>query len=198
MDAVRLGALLSSRLCHDVIGPASAVVNGLELVETEGGVDVEAMAMIASSAAQISNRLQFYRAAYGVAAGLGMEEARRVAVLFLEGGRITLDWPDSATPRDAGPGAAKLALNLVLLGVDLLGRGGRLVVGATRASLAVAALGEATRTEELAFARADEAAQRDITPRTVQPFYVACLAASMGARLQVAPAAGQINLSVSF
>ena len=198
MDELRLAALLSSRLCHDVIGPASAVVNGLELVESEGGLDAEAMAMIESSAQQISSRLQFYRAAYGVAAGLGMRDAHRIATVFLAGGKVTLDWPESALPADAPDGAAKLALNLILLGVDLLGRGGRLVVGAKARSLAVTTEGEPTRLDELALAGADAAAQGTMTPRTVQPFYVARLAAALGGRFAAAPGPGRVNLTVTI
>ncbi|MBM3585327.1 MAG: hypothetical protein FJX36_13150 [Alphaproteobacteria bacterium] len=198
MDAVRLGSLLGSRLCHDVIGPASAVVNGLELIEAEGGMDDEALAMIRSSATQLTNRLQFYRAAYGVAAGLGFLDARRIAAGFLTGGKIVLDWPATALPKDAPEGAAKLLLNMVLLGADLLGRGGRLMVAATATRLAVAAQGEATRVEDLAYAQADATTEATITPRSIQPFFVACLAATLGARFQAAPGQGRVALDAAF
>lgn len=70
MQDIELAVLISSRLCHDLVGPTSAVVNGLELIESEPELAGEALKMVASSAEQISKRLQFYRGAYGVAAGL--------------------------------------------------------------------------------------------------------------------------------
>ncbi|MSP89576.1 MAG: hypothetical protein EXQ92_12320 [Alphaproteobacteria bacterium] len=67
----RVLELLMSRVCHDLISPVGAVVNGVELIE-DGGADMtdDAMALIAKSARQASRRLQFFRMAYG-AAGSG-------------------------------------------------------------------------------------------------------------------------------
>ena len=35
LDALDLGALLCSRVCHDVISPVGAIVNGLEVLADE-------------------------------------------------------------------------------------------------------------------------------------------------------------------
>ncbi|HEV2000356.1 MAG TPA: histidine phosphotransferase, partial [Xanthobacteraceae bacterium] len=35
LEALDLAALLCSRLCHDVISPVGAIVNGLEVLEDE-------------------------------------------------------------------------------------------------------------------------------------------------------------------
>ena len=35
LDALDLSALLCSRVCHDVISPVGAIVNGLEVLEDE-------------------------------------------------------------------------------------------------------------------------------------------------------------------
>ena len=56
LSAVDLGALLCSRICHDIISPVGAINNGLELLE-EGGADEDAMALIAASARNASARL---------------------------------------------------------------------------------------------------------------------------------------------
>jgi histidine phosphotransferase ChpT len=36
LDALDLAALLCSRVCHDLISPAGAIVNGLEVMEDKG------------------------------------------------------------------------------------------------------------------------------------------------------------------
>ena len=61
-----LAALLSSKLCHDLISPVGAINNGLELLD-EGGADADAMNLIRNSARTASARLQFARIAYGAA-----------------------------------------------------------------------------------------------------------------------------------
>ena len=51
-DRTEFASLLASRLCHDFISPASAIVSGLDLLEYPDSADMrdDAMALIASSA----------------------------------------------------------------------------------------------------------------------------------------------------
>jgi hypothetical protein len=74
LDALDLAALLSSRVCHDVISPVGAIVNGLEVMEDKD-MDAEmrshALALIKSSAGEASARLQFCRLAFGAAGSKG-------------------------------------------------------------------------------------------------------------------------------
>ena len=55
LSAVDLGALLCSRICHDIISPVGAINNGLELLD-EGGADLDAMNLIRTSARNASAR----------------------------------------------------------------------------------------------------------------------------------------------
>ncbi len=67
LDALDLAALLCSRVCHDLISPAGAIVNGLEVLE-DAGSDAEtrefALDLIKKSARTASARLQFCRLAF--------------------------------------------------------------------------------------------------------------------------------------
>jgi histidine phosphotransferase ChpT len=67
-----LAALMSSRICHDVISPVGAIVNGLEVLEAEEDEDMRSIAMdlIKKSAISASARLQFCRLAFGAAGSL--------------------------------------------------------------------------------------------------------------------------------
>ena len=68
-----LAALVSSRICHDIISPVGAIANGLELMDEETDQDMreQAMDLIRKSATQASAKLQFARLAFGAAGSAG-------------------------------------------------------------------------------------------------------------------------------
>ena len=72
---LELAALVSSRICHDVINPVSAIANGLEMLgeEPDQAMREAAMDLIRKSAAQASAKLQFARLAFGAAGSSGAE-----------------------------------------------------------------------------------------------------------------------------
>src|SRR5204862_6810023 len=76
LDALDLAALLCSRVCHDLISPTGAIVNGLEVLE-EKESDAEtktfALDLIKKSAKTASARLQFCRLAFGAAGSAGAQ-----------------------------------------------------------------------------------------------------------------------------
>ena len=77
---LKMAQLLSSRLCHDLIGPVVAISGGLELME-EGMEDTApALELMAKSASQATRRLAFFRIAFGSGAGEGGELSVRRAV----------------------------------------------------------------------------------------------------------------------
>ena len=84
-----LAALVSSRICHDVINPVSAISNGLEMLaeEPDQAMRDAAMDLIRKSAAQASAKLQFARLAFGAAGSAGAEidlrDAEKVAREFV-------------------------------------------------------------------------------------------------------------------
>ena len=73
LDSLDLAALLCSRVCHDVISPVGAIVNGLEVLEDENDASMRefALDLIRKSARQASARLQFARLAFGAAGSAG-------------------------------------------------------------------------------------------------------------------------------
>ena len=73
LDDLGLAALISSRICHDVISPVGAISNGLEVLDEEEDVQVReyALDLIRKSAAQASAKLQFARLAFGAAGSAG-------------------------------------------------------------------------------------------------------------------------------
>ena len=126
---LELAALLSSRICHDVINPVSAISNGLEMLaeEPDQAMRDAAMDLIRKSAAQASAKLQFARLAFGAAGSAGAEidlrDAEKVAREFVSGsGKHQVNW--QAPPVTLPKNKVKLLLNLVALGAVALPRGG--------------------------------------------------------------------------
>src|SRR5437764_6707530 len=131
-DHLELAALLCSRVCHDLISPVGAVVNGLEVLEGERDEETKTFALdlIKKSAHQASARLQFCRLAFGAAGSAGasidLGDAQGVARGFMEDGKTKLAWN---LPRELLPkNRVKLLLNLMVLAGQTIPRGGTLTV----------------------------------------------------------------------
>src|ERR1700736_2717843 len=75
IGALDLAALLCSRLCHDLISPVGAIINGLEVMEEDKDEETKTFALdlIKKSATQASAKLQFYRLAFGAAGSAGAQ-----------------------------------------------------------------------------------------------------------------------------
>lgn len=132
-----LAALLCSRLCHDMLSPVGALSNGLELLADEKDPEMRrrCLELLEQSARVSTDKLKFFRLAYGAAGGFGDEvpvgEARElVAGLVAANDRLALEWAvaDARLPKPA----IKVLLNLAAIAVDALVRGGTLAVGAER------------------------------------------------------------------
>src|SRR3982751_5511482 len=98
LEGLDLAALLCSRVCHDLISPVGAIMNGLEVMED--GKDEEtskfAMDLIKKSAKTASAKLQFCRLAFGAAGSAGAQidtgDAEKVARGLIEDDRTKIGW----------------------------------------------------------------------------------------------------------
>lgn len=132
LDPLDLAALLCSRVCHDVISPVGAIVNGLEVLEEERDAEMRAIAtdLIKKSARTASAKLQFCRLAFGSAGSAGAiidtGDAEQVARNLLGDDRTKLEWnaPRALMPKNK----VKLILNMCLIGAAAIPRGGVLKV----------------------------------------------------------------------
>src|SRR5438034_6062722 len=119
LDALDLAALLCSRVCHDLISPAGAIVNGLEVLEESKDEETKTFALdlIKKSARTASARLQFCRLAFGAAgsasAQIDLGDAQVMAHAFLEDGKTALVWnlPRALLPKNR----VKLLLNMLII-----------------------------------------------------------------------------------
>jgi histidine phosphotransferase ChpT len=203
MSELDFAALLVSRVCHDLVSPVGAVVNGLEVLEEErdAAMRADALKLVTSSAALAAARLQFARIAFGAAGSAGAEldlnEVGRTVCGLLEGGKTQIDWEAAVLnwPKDW----AKLLMNSALLAADCLPRGGRVRVTTTPEASApgflVRAAGQSARVHEdvEAALRGEQTASLD--GRSIQPYLTYKLARLLNTELTVVRSEGVIEIS---
>ena len=215
MSDLTLLSLLCSKLCHDLVGPISAIGNGVEILEDEDDPEMrkQAVALLAHSAELAANRLKFMRLAFGAAGGEGvaitLTEARRTAADFLADGRGELDWPVSSDEENLGMDktGVKILLNLILIANDTIPRGGIVRVDLKRAEsngrtvihAAVRSEGSGARLGEgveVAFEAANTG--DDLNPKSAPARLATNMAASFGGSISVMPRLDAVELSVDL
>ncbi len=186
---IRVLELLCSRLCHELISPVSAISNGVELMSDDPGDMLgEIIGLLAMSSSQASQRLKFYRIAYGLggeaASSMGLTDAGTLVRGIVEEEKINLTWPGGTEA--LGRAAVRVLLNASLMAVEALPRGGQISVaisrsGGTAQELTVTASGEGAQLWEESIAALDPATGADaLTPRSVQAYFTRLLAEAAG------------------
>ncbi len=206
MTDLTLATLLSSRICHDLISPVSAVNNGLEILADEQDAEMRTMAMnlIRSSAASASAKLQFMRICFGVAGSMSenipLDDAKDLAEALTKGSPVTLDWRAGEVMLDKE--AVKLLLNFILIGFEALPRGGTLHVGARKegaTSLMISAEGPKARLPEIsAEILKNGAALSDIDPKQSSLFLTHEIAKSLSASIHVVVEEERIEIGATM
>jgi histidine phosphotransferase ChpT len=203
MNELDFSAYMVSRVCHDLVSPLGAVVNGLEVLEDErdAAMRADALKIVASSAAQALARIQFMRIAFGAAGSAGAEldlnEVGRLVTGLFEGGKIKLEWNVAHVhwPKDW----AKLLMNASLLAADCLPRGGTVnatsSIGGAAPSFTVRATGlNARLLEEVEKAARGEINSGATDARGVQPFLTHKLARALNAGLTLTAGDGFVEI----
>jgi histidine phosphotransferase ChpT len=188
LDALDLAALLCSRVCHDLISPVGAIVNGLEVLEEEKDEETKqfALDLIKKSSRVASARLQFCRLAFGAAgsitAQIDVGDAEPLARGFLEDEKTKLIWnlPRALLAKNR----VKLLLNLLVIAGQTIPRGGVLTVDpvgeAENMSFRITATGLNARIPPHISALLAGSSEGPVDAHAIQPFYAGLLARSCG------------------
>ena len=210
---LKVAQLMCSRICHDMIGPIGAISAGMELRQEMGGAsDEEALDLVSRSALQATRRVSFFRMAFGFGGGANgsarLEEVQKVACDYLEVGGVELDWVDEHGLGKASLislNGAKLLLNLVLIGVDCLPRGGRLSLrfaspdgGQPGIGVAITAEGKGARmADDIGAVMTLDPPREILTARNVHGHFSVLMAKALGAEIEVTgTGADQVGLTV--
>jgi histidine phosphotransferase ChpT len=203
LNDLDFAALLVSRVCHDLVSPVGAVVNGLEVLEDETDIAMraDALRLVAASAEQAAARLQFARIAFGAAGSAGAEldlaEVGRIMSGLLKGGKVELLWQADAVnwPKDW----AKLLMNAVLVAADSLPRGGKVYVetggDALGPKFTIRAAGTVARLSAESERALTGEPEGGLDGRSIQPYLTYQLGQSLSAGLRVGSAEGEVRVS---
>lgn len=206
LDPLDLAALLCSKVCHDVISPVGAIVNGLEMLEDEKDPEMRnfALDLVKRSATSASARLQFCRLAYGAAGSAGAEidtgDAEKVARGLIEDDKTKIVWNG---PRILlAKNKVKLLLNLCQIAASAIPRGG--VVEATiagqgaDATLAVRASGGYFRlSQNIPGMLAGRPESGAVDAHGIQSYYAGLVARHSGMEVEVAKEEGAVTLKAA-
>jgi histidine phosphotransferase ChpT len=205
LDALDLAALISSRVCHDVISPVGAIVNGLEVLDDETDEKERApiIDLIRKSAGQASARLQFARLAFGAAGSAGAQidlgDAAEVARGIMGDDRLSLTWnlPRALLSKNR----VKLLLNLLLIASSAIPRGGKLTVdpigeGETM-GFRLQAEGPNSRIPPKVEALLAGTPDEPLDAHVIQPFYAGMIARAAGLKVSIASEGEAIVLTAA-
>jgi histidine phosphotransferase ChpT len=189
LEALDLAALLCSRVCHDLISPAGAIVNGLEVLEESKDEETKtfALTLIKKSARTATARLQFCRIAFGAAGSIKAQvdtgDAEQITRGFIEDEKVKLVWnlPRALLPKNR----VKLLLNMLVVAGQAIPRGGTLTLdpvgtGETT-SFRITAVGLNGRVPPaVPGLLAGGAEGETIDAHAIQPYYTGLLARACG------------------
>ena len=129
---LELAALISSKICHDLIGPVGNINNGLEILDEEEDAQSRdyALGVIRNVTETASARLQFARFAFGATGSAGaridLGMCEDLSRGLIGNGKHKLTW--TGLKGQIAKDKAKLLLNLVAIAPTAIPRGGEMVV----------------------------------------------------------------------
>lgn len=195
LEGLDLAALLCSRVCHDLISPVGAIMNGLEVMEEDKDEETSkfAMDLIKKSARTASAKLQFCRLAFGAAGSASAQidtgDAEKVTRGLFEDDRTKIAWN---LPRVLlAKNRVKLLLNMLLVAAQAIPRGGQLTVDPVgqgeAAGFRISAAGQNVKVPQaLPGLLAGSPGDHAVDAHAIQPFYTGLLAKNCSLGVAVA------------
>lgn len=201
-DAVSLAALMSSRLCHDLINPVGALSSGLEVLadpSMDAGMKEAALDLIRTSAEKSVALLKYARLAYGASGGLGaelpFEEAHGALNAMFAWSRASLDW--RIRPGYAPKDEVKALLVLAMAAADCAPRGGEVVVEGGPGAYQIRVSGGRIIVQD-EMVRALQGDATELKPKFTPHFLTGLAARSAGGGVAVETGEGFVALDVRF
>jgi histidine phosphotransferase ChpT len=199
IENTKLTALVASRICHDMVEPMSAIIQGLEMIKgADGKTDPDALSLLDHGVAKAWAKLEFFRFAMAGATAEGdseLEEGRAVAVKLYGALKADLVWsaPAVAMPRPA----VRVIVNLLLIANECLPRGGKVEVTAAKqgdgGEVVVTATGPRAKLKE-ATGAALRGEGEELTGHTIQPTLTGLLARQGGVELSARESEEKVEL----
>jgi len=180
-----LAALLCARICHDLISPVGALGTAIEVLDDENNSDMhaDAMELVRNSSRQAGAKLRFLRLALGAGGSapgiIAIDELKSLVSDMYGEGKARLIWESSAN--GVSKNSARILLNLVMLAVQAVPRGGGVKISISETGeatdLKLTASGPKSRLDPaIEKALGGKAPDDGFDGRTIQPFYTGMIA----------------------
>ena len=202
LDAVALSALLSSRVCHDLINPVGASGSGLEVLEDpemEETMRDAALSLIRSGAKKALALLSYARLAYGSAGGFGaqisLEDAKKALDELYDTTKADLEW-------QLGGGLAakenvKALMVLAYAAADCIPRGGTVSITGDITDFEITASGKKLLLQD-DLVRALNGDASDLAPKFTPALLVHKLINSANGKLSVEKSEEKVTFTAAF
>src|SRR5262245_26347876 len=200
IENTKLTARVAARICHDMVEPMSAIIQGLEMIKSADGkgLDPDALSLLDHGVGKAWAKLEFFRFAMAGAMAEGeseLEEGRAVAIKLYGVLKPELVWsaPAVAMPRPA----VRVIVNLLLIANECLPRGGTVEIKAAKLAdggeVVVTAKGPRAKLKD-ATAAALRGEGDELTGHTIQPTLTGLLARQGGVELTAREGEEQVEL----
>ena len=188
-----LSSLMCARICHDLLSPVSALGNAIEVLNDDDNADMHeyAIELVKSSAGQTSGKLQFLRLAFGIGGStgeqVGVEQLKTLVEGQYSGGKHSFKWSVQATEVEKMHG--RILLNLIMIAVTSIPRGGEVVVKIEEKSgatiLTLNATGKAARISDMVKTTlAGRMPEDGFDGRSIQPFFTTMLVREVKGKIE--------------
>lgn len=187
-EGVRLAALVGSKVCHEIVGPMTGILHGLELLKESdlAAKHGDALSLLEGGLQKISAKIDFLRSTFAPNDPdtlVPLQEARRLAEPLYVSVKPELAWraPEILLPRVA----LRIFMNLLLLASDCLPKGGVVAVeaadeGGTLEVRAVATGLRASLRAAMSSALQGEQSERELQADVIIPALTMLLARQHG------------------
>lgn len=200
---LELAALISSKICHDVIGPVGAIYNGLEILDEDNNLEAKTYALdvIRNVTEQASAKLQFARFAFGASGSAGstidLSTAEEISRGFIGQNKHRLVWKGASGLMSKDK--VKLLLNMVAVALTALPRGGEIEVAVSGPLEApifrIACRGDRARPPQHLGEFLSGGPQPPLDAMTIQAYYTCRLAVTASMQLTVEQATDGVVLA---
>lgn len=199
IEGTQLAALTAAKICHDLVEPMNAIIQGLDLLKDgDASAKADALSLLEQGVAKAWAKLEFFRFAVGGALAEGegeLDEARQVAERLYGALRPDLVWnaPAVTLPK----AATRVVTNLLLIANECLPRGGTVEVTASASGeVAIVATGpRAGLRPATAAALRGEAPADGYTGPVVMPLLTGILARQAGIELLARESEERVELA---
>lgn len=195
-DASAVGALVASRIAHDLASPIGAIANGVELLGLAGFENSPELALISESVANASARIKTFRIAFGAAQpGQIVPEAEIKAITAAEGRRFEIAWQ---VPGDLPRSEAKIAVLALLCLESAMPWGGSAAVARDGQHLRITARAERMNATPALwdFLAGTAPGPETLPPAQVQFLLLAAEAATQGRPIRLTRGDSDISITV--